>query len=125
MVVPSTFARHDRDMTMYLISFPSEALVLNAEELPVVAEQAHAVIREAKDAGVLVFAGGIEERTDPVMVSSEGVVSPETYPGVKYTGGFTVLDLPSREDAVAWARKLSVACGCSQELREFAHDPEI
>ena len=109
---------------MYLISFPSEALVLNAEELPVVAEQAHAVIREAgcRCPRLCWWHRG---RADPVMVSAEGVVSPETYPGVKYTGGFTVLDLPSREDAVAWARKLSVACGCSQELREFAHDPEI
>jgi hypothetical protein len=35
-----------------------------------------------------------------------------------------VLELPTREDAVEWARKIAVACRCPQELREFAYDPE-
>ena len=39
-------------------------------------------------------------------------------------GGFTVLELPTREDAVEWARKIAVACRCSQELREFGYDPD-
>ena len=58
-------------MTKYLISFPSEAMVLADEEFP----------------------------------------------------RFTVLELPTREDAVEWATKIAVACRCSQELREFGYDP--
>ena len=38
-------------------------------------------------------------------------------------GGFTVLELPSREAAIAWSAKLSAACQCDQELREFMYDP--
>lgn len=110
-------------MTKYLISFPSEAMVVTAEELPVVAAEAHAVIEEAKAAGVYVFGGGIEERIDPVLVAGDGLVSTETYPGSRLKGGFTVLDLPTRREAVEWARRIAVACRCSQELREFMYDP--
>jgi hypothetical protein len=111
-------------MTKYLISFPSEAMVLTDEEFPIVSAEANAVIEEAKAAGVYVFAGGIEEEVDPVLVSADGSVGTEIYPGSELKGGFTVLDLPTREDAVEWARKIAVACRCSQELREFGYDPQ-
>ena len=39
-------------MTKYLVSFPSEAMVLTDEELPIVSAESHAVIVEAKAAGV-------------------------------------------------------------------------
>ncbi|HEY9235350.1 MULTISPECIES: YciI family protein [Phenylobacterium] len=110
-------------MTKYLISFPSEAMVVTPEELPIVADAARAVIEEAKAAGVYVFGGGIHEQVDPVLVSGDGSVSTEIYRGSHLKGGFTVLELPTREDAVAWARKIAVACRCSQELREFMYDP--
>jgi hypothetical protein len=45
-------------MTKYLISFPSSAMDLSAEDMASVGEAARAVIREAKDAGVYVFGGG-------------------------------------------------------------------
>ena len=110
-------------MTKYLISFPSEAMVLTEEEFPTVVADSRAVIEEAKAAGVYVFGGGIAEDVDPVLVSADGGVSAETYPGSELNGGFTVLELPTREDAVEWARKIAVACRCSQELREFMYDP--
>ena len=110
-------------MTKYLISFPSEAMVLTAEELPAVSAAAHAVIAEAQAAGVYVFGGGIAEQVDPVLVSGDGTVADQTYPGSRLDGGFTVLELPSREDAVEWARRIAVSCRCSQELREFMYDP--
>lgn len=110
-------------MTKYLISFPSEAMVLTDEEFPIVAAAARAVIEEAKAAGVYVFGGGIEEDVDPVLVSADGSISAQIYDGSELRGGFTVLELPTREDAVEWARKIAVACRCSQELREFGYDP--
>ena len=45
-------------MTKYLISFPASAMNVPSEEMAAVAEAAHAVIREAKEAGVYVFGGG-------------------------------------------------------------------
>ncbi|MEZ5670450.1 MAG: transcription initiation protein [Alphaproteobacteria bacterium] len=110
-------------MAKYLISFPSEAMTVAAGDLPGVAAAAHAVIEEAKAAGVYVFAGGIDERVEPVLVSGDGTVSAGTHPGSRLNGGFTVLELPTREDAEEWARKIAVACRCAQELREFMYDP--
>ncbi|GAA2736082.1 hypothetical protein [Actinocorallia aurantiaca] len=111
-------------MTKYLISFPSEATVLSEEEFPIVAAESHAVIEEAKAAGVYVFGGGIEEKVDPVLISADGSVTTETYPGTEIKGGFTILELPDRETAEEWAGKIAAACRCSQELREFMYDPE-
>lgn len=110
-------------MTKYLISFPSEAMVVSDEELPRVGDDARAVIEEAKVAGVYVFGGGIHEGVDPVLVAADGSVSGEIYPGSRLKGGFTVLEVPTREEAVEWARKIAVACRCAQELREFMYDP--
>ena len=110
-------------MTKYLISFPAEAMVLTAEEFPIVVAESHAVIEEAKVAGVYVFGGGIDETVDPVLVAPNGTVSAEIYPGSRLNGGFTVLELPTRVAAEEWARKIAAACRCSQELREFGYDP--
>jgi hypothetical protein len=111
-------------MTKYLISFPSEAMVLTDEEFPIVVADSHAVIEEAKAAGVYVFGGGIEEDVDPVLVSADGSVSTEIYPGTEIKGGFTILELPNRKAAEEWARKIAASCRCSQELREFGFDPQ-
>ena len=69
------------------------------------------------------FGGGIDERIDPVLVSGDGSVSTQIYPDSRLKGGFTVLELPTREDAVAWAREIAVACRCAQELRAFMYHP--
>lgn len=110
-------------MTKYLISFPSEAMVVTDEEFPSVVADSHAVIEEAKKAGVYVFGGGIDEQVAPVLVSSGGLISHDLYPGISLNGGFTILELPTRDDAVRWAAKIAKACRCSQELREFGYDP--
>ena len=109
----------------YLISFPAPAMDIPEEELPAVSEASHAVIREAKAAGVYVFGGGIDEGVAPVMVAGDGTVTHETYPQTReFNGGFCVLELPSREAALEWAAKIATACRCAQELRQFMYDPE-
>lgn len=112
-------------MTKYLVSFPASAMSVAEEELAAVGEAARAVVREAKSAGVYVFGGGINAEVAPLMVAADAVVTSETYPQTReFDGGFCVLELPSREAAVRWAAKIAAACRCSQELREFGHDPE-
>ena len=112
-------------MTKYLISFPGPAMDISNEEIGAVGEAAHAVIRQAKAAGVYVFGGGVNEDVAPQMIAADGTVTDETYPQTKaFDGGFCVLELPSREAAVQWAAKIANACRCSQELREFQYDPE-
>jgi len=112
-------------MTKYLISFPGSAMGhLTADEMQQVGVDSHAVIQEAKDAGVYVFGGGINEDVQSVLVARDGTHTHETYSQTKeFDGGFTVLELPTREAALEWAAKIAAACQCKQELRAFMYDP--
>ncbi len=112
-------------MAKYLISFPSAAMVVPEDQREAVGRDAHAVMSEAKAAGVYVFGGGIDEGVPPVLVSADGSVADGGYPWApRLDGGFTVLELPSREEAVAWAARIAKACRCDQELRVFGFDPQ-
>ena len=112
-------------MTKYLISFPASAMDVSDEDMPAVGDAARAVIRQAKQDGVYVFGGGINEDAGSLMVAADGTVTSETYPQTRqFNGGLCVLELPSREAAIKWAAKIAKACRCSQELREFGYDPE-
>jgi hypothetical protein len=112
-------------MAKYLISFPSAAMVVRGDELEVAGRDAHSVIDEAKAAGVYVFAGGIDESVPPALVSADGTVGEGGYSWAPpLNGGFTVLELPSREAAVAWAARIARACRCAQELRVFGVDSQ-
>jgi hypothetical protein len=111
-------------MAKYLISFPSAAMGVPESELEAVGRAARAVIEEAKAAGVYVFAGGLDESVPPALVSADGTAAEGGYPWAPpLNGGFTVLELPSREEAVAWAARIAQACRCAQELRVFGLDP--
>jgi len=113
-------------LAKYLISFPAAAMAVPDGELDAVGRDARAVIDEARAAGVYVFAGGIDETVPVVRVSAEGAVAQGGYPWAStLNGGFTVLELPSREDAVAWAARIAKACRCDQELRVFGLDPQV
>ena len=112
-------------MAKYLISFPSAAMVVPEGQWEAVVRDSHAVIEEAKAAGVYVFGGGIDESVPPVRVSADGQVAEGGYPWAPpLNGGFTVLEVPSREAAVGWAARLAKACRCDQELRVFGFDPQ-
>jgi len=109
-------------MTRYLISFDHGAMDhIPDEEGPAVGEAAHAVVQEAKDAGVFVFAGGCEEAS---VVATDGTVTdgPENK---AYIGGLTIIDVPSHGEALEWAAKIAVACRCAQEVRAFMTDPAV
>jgi hypothetical protein len=113
-------------MTRYLISFDDGAMTFPEEDLPDVAEAAHAVAQEAKDAGVWVFGGGLKDQREVSVVDTDGTVTDGRYPESKaYVGGFSVVDVPSREEALEWAAKIAVACRCAQEVREFVFDPTV
>jgi hypothetical protein len=110
-------------MARYLISFDDGAMTFPDEDLPEVAAAAHAVVNEARDAGVWVFGGGLHSYTTVSVVSTDGTVSdgPLLEPKA-YIGGFSVVDVPSRDEALKWAAKIAVACRCAQEVREFVPD---
>jgi hypothetical protein len=111
-------------MARYLISFDDGAMTFPQEELPAVAEAAHAVAQEAMDAGAWVFGAGLHSRETVTVVETDGTMSdgPEAK---AYIGGFAIVDVASREEALGWAAKFAVACRCAQEVREFVPDPDL
>jgi hypothetical protein len=112
-------------MPRYLISFDDGSMDHLAEaDLPAVGEAARAVVREAKAAGVWIFGGGIL-RQQAAIVASDGTVAGGPVPEAKaVVGGFSIIEVASRDDALAWAARLAKSCRCTQEVREIMFDPE-
>ena len=111
-------------MTQYLISFDEGAMTFPEEELPDVAAAAHAVMQEAEDAGGWVFGGGLKHPSEVTVVATDGTVADGPPPEKRqYVGGFAVVDVATREEALEWAAKIATACRCAQEVREFQYDP--
>jgi hypothetical protein len=113
-------------MGKFLISFDDGAMDhIPDGELADVGKAAHAVVQEAVDAGVWVFGGGLERQRASV-VGTDGMVTDGPYPETKeVVGGFVVVDVATRDEALAWAAKFAVGCRCAQEVREIMADPEL
>ena len=112
-------------MTRYLISFNDGAMDhIPAGDWPDVGKASHAVVQEAVNAGVWVYGGGLERQRASV-VGTDGMVTDGPYPETKeVVGGFAVVDVATREEALAWAAKIAAGCRCAQEVRELMPDPE-
>jgi hypothetical protein len=112
-------------MPRYLISFDDGSMDhIPDGDWPAVGEAAHAVVREAKAAGIWIFGGGIL-RQQATIVATDGSALPGPLPETKaVVGGFSIIEVPSREDALVWAARIAKSCRCAQEVREIMFDPE-
>src|SRR6187402_2236052 len=110
-------------MTQYLIAFDDGDMVFPEEDLPDVARDSQAVVQEARQAGVWVFGAGLQHQ-DPSVVATDGTVTDGPYPESKeHVGGFAVVDVPTRDEALVWAARIAVACRCAQQVFELL--PEL
>lgn len=112
-------------MLRFLISFDDGSMDhISTQDLPAVGAAARAVVREAKAAGIWIFGGGIQ-RQQASLVATDGTVTDGPMPETKATlGGFSIIEVSSREEALAWAARIAKACRCTQEVREIMFDPE-
>ena len=112
-------------MPRYLISFDDGSMShIPDEDWPAVGEASHAVVRAARVAGVWIFGGGVL-RQQARIVAADGSVSDGPVPETKAViGGFSIIEVPSKEDALVWAARIAGACRCAQEVREIMFDPE-
>jgi hypothetical protein len=112
-------------MPRYLISFDDGSMDhIPKEDLPAVSEASHAVVREIKQAGAWIFGGGLL-RQQASIVATDGSVADGPLPETKAViGGFSIIEVASREEALAWAGKIAESCRCAQEVREIGYDPE-
>jgi hypothetical protein len=112
-------------MPEYLIDFNQQWVGDHTEEWFLGrAPLARAVVDELKAAGVLVFAGGLEEdveeafsadTTGGTLLVTDGPFT-ETE---EYLGGLTVIDVADEAAARMWAGRVAEACGWPQEVRRF------
>ena len=112
-------------MARYLISFDDGAMTFPEEDLPAVGEAAHGVVWAAQEAGVWIFGGGLQSQRASV-VATDGTIAEGPYPETKAViGGFSIIEVPTHEEALAWADKFATACRCAQEVREIMYDPLV
>ena len=111
-------------MTRYLISFEDGSMTFPAEDLPDVARASRGVVREARDAGVWIHGGGVLY-DDVQVVGTDGTVTQDaSWAGKERIGGFSIIDVPTRQDALSWAARIAVACRCAQDVRELMPDDD-
>ena len=112
-------------MPEYLIFFNQQWVGDHPEEWYVQRGQlARAVVAEMRAAGVLVYAGGLEEElgtafnadaTSGTLTFREGPYSDPA----EYLGGMTIVSVADDAAARTWAGKVAEACGWPQEVRRF------
>jgi hypothetical protein len=111
-------------MGRYLISFDDGSMDHLGDDLTEVGEASHRVVAEAKQAGVWIWGGGLF-RQQASIVATDGTVTDGPFPETKaVVGGFSIIEVPTREEALEWAAKIAAACQCAQEVREIMYDPE-
>ena len=77
-----------------------------------------------KAAGVRVFVGGLTpvREARSLRRGADGTVRVTDGPYIEareHIGGFWVLDVASREEAIEWGRKAAIACRAPVEVRPF------
>ncbi len=118
-------------MSLYLLSVhmvegeapPSD------EEMQQAFKDVDALNDEIKKAGAWVFAGGLEPADTATVVKEQGgqVVTTDGpfAEGKEHLGGFWVIQAADLDEALAWAKRATVACRGAVEVRPFQGDTEV
>jgi hypothetical protein len=116
-------------VTEYVIAFNHEWVPDHTdEELSEKSVAVRALVAEMQEAGVFIFAGGVDIAAPTFSVDASSgtpIFSDGPFAESKeHLGGFAVLDVADEEEARLWAGRLAVACGWPQEARPFMVPPE-
>ena len=88
-------------------------------------EEIHALNQEMDAAGVVKFAGGLfpPAHAKSLRYQGDGKVSVTDGPYIEtkeYIGGFSIIEAPDLDQALEWARRGSLACRASGEVRPIS-----
>jgi hypothetical protein len=102
------------------------AMMADIEEMIATTRQ---FIEEMVKAGVLLAAEGLDDPNQGVVVDFSGetpVVTDGPYGETKELfGGFFLLDVASKQEAVEWAKRVPVAPGSKIEVRRVPESDEV
>ncbi len=116
-------------MKQYLLSVitPSGVEPPPPEVLGPIMENVRALNQELKDAGAWVFAGGLNSPSTATVIRPQGgeflLTDGPFAEGKEYLGGFSIIQAPDLDAALAWGRKLAGATTLSIEVRPFVDEP--
>lgn len=110
-------------MSRYLLSivYPPGALPPDEAALETIGADVQAVTRRMQEAGVWLFAAGLQPADTASVVTANA--SGHTATDGPYTetkeqlGGFSIIDVPTLAEAQQWAAEVSRAVWCSIEVR--------
>jgi len=120
-------------MKQYLLTiYQPDGVVPPPELLEPVMRNMHALIQEAKDAGVWVFNGGLHAASSATVVRiqmGDAIVTDGPFIESKeHIGGFLIIKAPDLDAALEWARKTARALmlpgytdSLPIEVRPFQH----
>ena len=114
-------------MKQYLLSVhhesPAEVANFSDEDMQRMFKQVDEFNAHVQQAGVWVFAGGLEDIDSATVVDGRGaaaVITDGPFSETKeYLGGFWVIKAADLDEALEWARKGSAACEGRVEVRPF------
>jgi hypothetical protein len=111
-------------MTQYLVAIHHPDDFKPFDESPETRADISTLNREMQKAGIIVFVGGLDRAGEAVSVRRKGgaelLVTDGPYLETKeHIGGFWVLDVKSKDEAVEWGRKAAIACRAPVEIRAF------
>jgi hypothetical protein len=115
-------------MTQYLVAIHHPDDYEPANESEATIHDIRALNVEMVAAGVRVFVGGLSPVTEAVAVRRrpDGNLLATDGPYLEtkeHVGGFWVLEVANRDEALAWARKAATACRAPVEVRAFNEAP--
>ncbi len=117
-------------MPQYMLSvmFDETAELPADEEMQRIFKDVDVVNGEIKSAGAWVFGGGLHPTSTATVVQvkdGDVVTTDGPYAEAKEVlGGFWVITAANLDEALAWAKKATVACRGPVEVRPFQDEPE-
>jgi hypothetical protein len=107
-------------MTRYLLSvYQPYGQGPPPQNLDQIMRDVSALTEEMQSAGVWVFAGGLHPPDTATVVRDDLVTDGPFIEAKEHLGGFTIIDAPDLDAALAWARRASRATTLPIEVRPF------
>jgi hypothetical protein len=115
-------------MKQYLLSiYQPDGPAPSPEFLEPIMRKVFALHDEMKQAGALVFTGGLHPPSGATVLKPRGdemLMTDGPYlEGKEHLGGFTIIQAPDLDAALGWGRRLAEATTLPIEVRPFHHGP--